>query len=76
MYWVGDILSAGVEPPGLGLVGELLLLGANLPYYAGDAEHGGAEDKGVLPPVGGLGVPATGGRPNVLGVTCRRSEGG
>lgn len=52
-------------------MGELLLLGADLPYYAGDAEHGGAEDEGVPLPVRRLGVPATGGRPDVLGVAGR-----
>jgi len=50
-------------------VGELLLLGTDLPYYAGEAEDGGAEDEGVLLPVGRLAVPTTSRRPDVLRIS-------
>ena len=62
------VLSARVETAGLGHLVAELLLGADLPGPAGDAEDDGREEERVALPVGRLGVPATGRRPDVLGV--------
>ena len=48
-----------------------LMLGTILPDHGGNAKDDQAEDGGVLLPVGRLGVPTTGRRPDVLGVAER-----
>lgn len=55
--------------PRLRLVRPSFPVGAELPRNGDDAEHGGAGDERVGAPVGRLGVPTTGRRPDVLGVT-------
>jgi hypothetical protein len=64
----GDVLSAGVESAGLGHLISDLALGAQLPGQRGDAKDDETEGGSVGLPVGRLGVPTTGRRPNVLGV--------
>lgn len=69
---LSDVLSAREERVLLGHDVTVLLLRAQLPHAGDDAQHDDAHDGGVLPPVGGLAVPATGRRPDVLGVAVDR----
>lgn len=46
------------------------MLGAEPPGQSSDSGHGKAENEGVGLPVGGLGVPTTGRRPDVLGISA------
>lgn len=48
---------------------SVFALGAQLPRHGGDADDDADEGGRVHLPVGGLCVPATGRRPDVLGVT-------
>ena len=63
-----NILSAWVETTRLGHLVSELPLGTQVPNKSCDAENNGAEDGSVGLPVGRLGVPTTGWRPDVLGV--------
>lgn len=49
-----------------------LPLGTQVPNESCDAENNGAEDGSVGLPVGRLGIPTTGRRPDVLGVAVFR----
>jgi hypothetical protein len=49
-------------------------LGTDLPYDGADAGHDGEHDGGVLLPVGGLGVPASGGRPDIYTATITLAD--
>lgn len=63
------------NPPAHTYLGHLvpvLSLRAQVPRHSGDAEHDTEHDGGVCAPVLGLGVPTTGGGPDVLGVPSRR----
>lgn len=62
------VLSARVELVGPGHVAVELGLGADLPAPAGDAKDQDHEEGRVALPIGGLGIPATGRRPDMLGV--------
>ncbi len=66
---MGDVLSAREESAGLGHLVSVFALGAQGPCQGCDAEDDSHEDGSVGFPVGGLRVPATGGRPDVLGVS-------
>ncbi len=66
------VLSAGEERALTGHDVALLGIGAQLPGCGDKAEHDEAHDGGVLPPVRRLAVPATGRRPDVLGVAIPR----
>jgi hypothetical protein len=63
-----NIRSARVPLPWFGLASPGLAIGAELPGDGNDASHDNAGDDGVGLPVRGLSVPATSGRPDVLGV--------
>lgn len=65
---VGDLLSAGEEPAGLGHLVTVLPLSTEAEGDRSDTNHKGAHDCGVDPPVGRLGIPTTSGGPNFLGV--------
>lgn len=66
-------ISAREESAGLGHLMSELSLGAQVECQSGDAEDDGHADGGVRFPVGGLRIPATGRRPDVLGVRDSRT---
>ena len=63
-----DVLSAGEEAALLGHLVAVLALFGNGPGHADDADEDEADDGRVALPVGGLRIPTTGRRPDVLGV--------
>lgn len=67
-----DLLSAGVEAALLGHARPVLEVRADFPDHGCDSGDGDEADGRVRLPVGRPGVPATGGRPNVLGVSGSR----
>lgn len=71
-----NILSAGEEPAGFGHLVSDFPLRAQVPGQGCEADNDAHEDGGVGAPVGGLGVPATARRPDVLGVSVRRWDRG
>lgn len=67
-----NILSAWVETSWLGHLVTELPLGAQVPDHSSDAKDADTENGRVGLPVGRLGVPTTGRRPDVLGIpVCR-----
>ena len=67
MLWI--VLSAREESVAFGHLVAILAVCAQHPGHSDDAAEGEAYDGGVGFPVGGLGVPTTGRRPDVLGVS-------
>jgi hypothetical protein len=67
MLW--SVLSAREESVAFGHLVAVFAVCAEHPGHADDAAEGEAYDGGVGFPVGGLGVPTTGRRPDVLGVS-------
>lgn len=65
-----DVLSAGEEAALLGHLVAVLSVCADHPDHADDAAEDQAHDGRVALPVVGLGVPTSGRRPDVLGVTA------
>ena len=65
------VLSAGEEPVAFGHLVAVFAVGAEHPDHADDAAEGEAYNGRIGFPVGGLGVPTTGRRPDVLGVSTR-----
>jgi hypothetical protein len=72
----GDVLSAGEEAALLGHLVAVLALRGYGPGHADDAGEDEADDGGVALPVGGLRIPTTGRRPDVLGVPVRGQTAG
>lgn len=70
------VLSAGEEAVGLGHLGAVFQLAAQLEKQSLNAEDDGEGDGSVPLPVGRLAVPATRGRPDVLGVAADGESGG
>jgi hypothetical protein len=62
------VLSAREESPRLGHLVAVFKFRTNFPDHCDDADTDNAHDGGVGLPVGGLGVPTTGRRPDVLRV--------
>ena len=56
----------------LGHLVSVLFLRADAPRHGCDSDDYTEHDRGVCAPVLGLGVPTTGGRPDVLGVPIGR----
>ena len=71
-----DVLSAGEEPALLRHLVAVLALCGNTPGHADDADKDEANDGSVALPVGGLRIPTTGWRPDVLGVPVCGQKGG
>lgn len=63
-------LSTGKESAGLRHPVAMLTLRTDAPGHSGDSENGCAHDSSVDFPVGRLGIPASGGRPDFFGVTA------
>lgn len=63
-----DVLSAGEESALLGHLVAVLALCRDCPDHANNGDQGKADDSGVALPVGGLRIPTTSGRPDVLRV--------
>lgn len=53
----------------------MLLLRTHAPQHGADPDDGGAHDGGVLFPVGGLGIPPAGRRPDVFGIAGTQGQG-
>jgi hypothetical protein len=68
------VLSAREESTLLGHLVAVLEVCAHCPGHADDAGEHQAHDGRVAFPVGGLGVPTSGRRPDVLGVSAAVSE--
>ena len=71
-----DVLSAGEEAALLGHLVAVLALCGNGPGHADNAGENEANDGGVALPVGGLRIPTTSRRPDVLGVPVRGQTAG
>ena len=73
-----DVLPTWIEPALLGHLVSEFAVGAQPPGKSGYSEDEGSENDGVDLPVRRLGVPATGWRPDVLGIaieSCQLREG-
>jgi hypothetical protein len=68
------VLSAWEESVAFGHLVAVFAVCAEHPGHADDAAEGEAYNGRVGFPVGGLGVPTTGRRPDVLGVSSRRQR--
>jgi hypothetical protein len=64
----GCVLPTREEPVWQRHLVSVFLLGTHGPDHSCDSDEDGAQDGCVGFPVGGLRIPATGGRPDVLGV--------
>jgi hypothetical protein len=68
------VLSAGEEATLLGHLVAVLAVRADHPRHSDDAAQDEAHDGRIRSPVGGLGVPTSGRRPDVLGVSAAVSQ--
>lgn len=66
-----DLLATREESTGLRHLFPALTVSAETPGDGSNSNHGSAHDGGVQPPVRGLSVPASGGRPDFLGVSAQ-----
>jgi len=66
-------VSARIEPAGLRHLVPVLIVGAELPGQSAEAGNDAEEDECVGLPVRGLCIPATGWRPDVLGIRNSRT---